>query len=317
MAQARRGGANPYSRLSGLFLRHSEDCRSALLRLLRRPLSTGLTAIAIGITLALPLCLRVLLQNVDAASYSWERSFHLTVFLQLDVDDRSGAALAREIGKRPEVVDSEFIDRAAALAEFRALSGFEAALDLLDENPLPAVIVLGLRTDLHPEVARKFAAEVEAREDVHQVQVDSAWLQRLQAIARAGHRAVSVLAALLGIAVLIIIGNTIRLDVQNRRDEIVVMKLIGATDAFVRRPFLYAGLGYGLFGSLIALLSLSIALMALSGPVQALAGLYDSQFALSGLAGRDVLWVLLLGPLLGLAGSILAVGAHIAAIEPE
>ena len=142
-------------------------------------------------------------------------------------------------------------------------------------------------------------------------------VQRLHAITETARRGVLVLGALLALAVLLILGNTIRLEIQNRSSEIEIIKLVGATNAFIRRPFLYCGLWYGLFGGLIAWLLVSLSLWSLQGPIVRLAGLYHSDFALSVIHLQTLVVLLGVGALLGLAGSWISVGRHLQAIEPE
>ena len=151
---------------------------------------------------------------------------------------------------------------------------------------------------------------------VAQAQFDLEWVRRLDAILRLAQRGVLILALLLGIAVLLVVGNTIRLAILSRRAEIEVIKLIGGTDAFIRRPFLYAGLFQGLFGGLLAWILVAASLALLAGPVRDLAGLYGSGFELAGLGLRAGAILLLGGAFLGWTGSRLAVGRHLRAIEP-
>ena len=161
------------------------------------------------------------------------------------------------------------------------------------------------------------AAELQAYREIDMAQVDLQWVKRLGAITGTIERGVAILAALLAGAVLLIVGNTIRLDIQGRHSEIEIVKLVGGTDAFIRRPFLYEGLWYGLLGAAIALLLVLLSLNLLDGPVQRLAGLYESSFSLAVLDPLSLLGTLFGGPLLGLAGAWLAVGRHLAEIQPE
>ena len=163
----------------------------------------------------------------------------------------------------------------------------------------------------------RLAQELQAYREIDLAQVDLQWVERLGAITGTIERAVLILAALLAGAVLLIVGNTIRLEIQNRHSEIEIVKLVGGTDAFIRRPFLYEGLWYGLLGGAIALLLVLASLYLLDGPVERLAGLYESGFSLSVLDPLSLFGVLLGGPALGLTGAWLAVGRHLAEIQPE
>ena len=212
----------------------------------------------------------------------------------------------------------KLVTKQAALNEFRSLSGFADALEALDNNPLPALLVIQPKPEFTTaEAAQRLVRELELLPEADIVQLDLQWVQRLQAITVIAQRAVLVLASLLGMAVLLIVGNTIRLEIQNRHAEIEITKLIGATNAFIRRPFLYTGFWYGLFGGTIAWLLVAISVTLLKGPVSNLASLYESAFDLSSLNLLNILSLLAGAALLGLLGSWLAVGKHLSAIEPS
>ncbi len=205
-----------------------------------------------------------------------------------------------------------------ALKEFRENSGFADALDALDSNPLPAVMVITPSiSHSAPESAEALVEELRQMPEVDIAQLDLQWLRRFQALTEIAARGVLLLASLLALAVLLIIGNTIRLEIQNQKDEIEITKLIGGTNAFIRRPFLYTGFWYGLFGGLLAWLLVSINMWLLTGPVKKLAGLYHSNFTLTSIDVTSLLVLILSSALLGLFGSWIAVARHLHAIEPE
>lgn len=295
---------------------HARDLVDSLGRIWRAPVASLLTASVIGITLVLPAALHLVFSNLDALSYSWEGAVRASLFLSDDLNEAEGRRLTERIAARDGVAAADYISRADALAEFRKLSGLGPALDALEENPLPAVIVV------HPantDDADRIAALVDELADapgVARAQLDQAWLRRLYAILDVAQRGATLLAVLLACAVLFIVGNTIRLDIENRRDEIEVMKLVGAPDAFIRRPFLYSGFWYGLGGGLLAWLLLSLCLIALAGPVRELAGLYGSNAQLQGLGARGSLLLVSLGVALGWLGSAVTVNHRLRAIEP-
>jgi cell division transport system permease protein len=295
---------------------HARVLFATLGRLSRQPMSTLLTAAVIGITLALPAALHVLLQNLSAISYSWEGSLQASLFLKDSVTPERGRALAQTLPARPGVARASYISREQSLVEFRELSGFGEALDLLADNPLPAVIVVTPQRDLDQHQVGRLVDELSRLPEVELAKLDQKWLERLYAILAIVQRAVLIVAALLALAVVVTVGNTIRLDIENRRDEIVVMKLIGAPDAFIRRPFLYTGFWYGVFGGLIAWLLVNLALRALAGPARHLAGLYESGFQLADLGWQSGLLVLAAGVLLGSLGSAWTVGRHLSRYEP-
>ena len=299
-------------------LRHAQMSLSSLGRLTRSPVSTLMTAMVIGIALALPSGLHLLVDNVRVLSSSWEGNASVSLFLSDGITDEQAAAVRRQIDRRPDVAETRLIDRTQALDEFRRLSGFGEAVDLLDENPLPAVVLVRPAPSVQGATAfEALADELQAYREIALAQVDLQWVERLGAITGTFERGVLILAVLLGAAVLLIVGNTIRLEIQNRISEIEIVKLVGGTDAFIRRPFLYEGLWYGLLGALIALALVLVALFLLDGPVQRLVGLYNAQFSLALLDTWSLFGVALGGPALGLAGAWLAVGRHLAQIRPE
>lgn len=281
------------------------------------PLGTLLTACVIGITLALPAGLHVLLGNVAAVSSSWESTLQVSLFLNDNTPRERGEALAAEVGRLPTVTKSLYVSREQSLTEFRALSGFGEALDLLDENPLPAVVVVTPDRSLSQPQIQALVDELARRPEVGQAKLDQKWLERLYALVAIASRLVWLIAGLLGLAVVIIVGNTIRLDIENRREEIEVMKLIGAPDGFIRRPFLYAGFWYGLLGGIIGFVFVLVALLTISGPAQQLSALYQSAYSLSGLSFGDVLAMFAAGVLLGWLGAFWTVARHLSQIEPR
>jgi cell division transport system permease protein len=299
-------------------LRHAQMSLSSLGRLSRNPVSTAMTAAVIGIALALPSGLHLLVDNVSQLSSTWDGSASISLFLSEGVSDEQADIVRRQVDLRADIAETRLIDREQALEEFRRLSGFGEAIDLLDQNPLPAVVLVRPQNSVQSaDAVAALARELQAYREIELAQVDLQWVERLGAITNTIERAVIILAALLAGAVLLIVGNTIRLEIQNRHNEIEIVKLVGGTDAFIRRPFLYEGIWYGLLGAAIGLLLVLSSLYLLDGPVQRLAGLYESDFALAVIDPASLLGVLFGGPLLGLTGAWLAVGRHLAQIEPE
>lgn len=298
-------------------LRHLQVFFASLGQLARAPVATLMTGAVIGITLALPAGLYVLLDNARHASGGWDRGAQVSLFLKASVSDAQGQTLAERLRRHPAVAETEFISRTAALAEFKRMSGFGEALDTLATNPLPAVVVVRpAASHGQARALEGLVAELRREPAVDVAQVDLEWVQRLQLLLVIAQRAVVLLAVLLGLGVLLIVGNTIRLAVLNRREEIEVIKLIGGTDAFIRRPFLYTGLLHGLLGAALAWLLIAGSLALLSGPVTELSALYGSAYSLKGLPARAALLLLALGAGLGWLGARVAVGRHLRAIEP-
>lgn len=295
---------------------HARAIAATGLTLRRRPVGMLLTAFVVGITLALPAGLHTLLRNLDGLGSGLQGTLRTSLFLKDSVDAERGAALAESLARREGVADARYLPRDKALEEFRRYSGFGEALNLLKDNPLPAVIVV--TPDAHapqPQVDALLKA-LAALPEVEQARLDRQWLERLYAIVDIVQRAVLMVAALLALAVLVVIGNTIRLDIESRREEIVVLKLIGAGNAFIRRPFLYTGLCYGLAGAVMACLLVQAGVLTLAEPAQRLAGLYDSAAQLRGLSLIAVVAVFSTGVLLGWIGAFWTVSRHLRRIEP-
>lgn len=286
-------------------------------KLARAPMAAALTALVIGIALALPAGLFVAVRNLSTVGYSWQESLQISLFLKDSVSDERGKALAREIGAETGVARATYISREQALAEFRELSGFGEALDLLKDNPLPPVIaVTPARGQTKAEV-RSLLARLSQRPEVDLAKLDQQWLERLYAVLSIAERAVGIIALLLGLAVMVIIGNTIRLDIEARREEIEVMKLIGAPHSFVRRPFLYSGVWFGLGGGLLAWGLVALATHLLDAPTAQLAALYDSTYRIAGLSLSDGLALVAAGIVLGWSGAFATVTHRLAQIEPR
>lgn len=295
---------------------HVRAISGTLSALARRPIGTLLTAFVIGITLALPAGLNTLVANLGQAGDTLQGSLRASLFLNDDVSAERGAELAHDITRRPGVSSARYISREQALEEFRTFSGFGEALDILKDNPLPATIVVTPSAKLPQARTEALLKDLGTLPEVAQAKLDEKWLQRLYAILDLVQRAVLMIAGALALAVLIVVGNTIRLDIENRRDEIEVMKLIGAPNSYIRRPFLYTGLWYGLTGGILACLLVQAGVMSLVQPARQLAGLYDSQATLQGLSLNAAAGVFAAGLGLGWLGAFWAVSRHLRHIEP-
>ena len=296
---------------------HALVARDSLTRLRRNGLSSLITVLMMGCTLSLPTALWVLSENAALAGEQWQRQFSVSLYLDATLSEADGRALAKSLTQEEGFVRSDYLSAADALAEFREYSGFGEALDLLRDNPLPAVIVLWTAPALNPDTLQTQLAALSARPEVELAQADTAWLARLQEILAFGRRLIQVMAVLLGLTVLLVVGNTIRLDIENRREEIVVMKLIGAPDGFIHRPFLYTGTLYGLLSGLVACLSVVGILAFLEPRLDALAALYQQELRLSGLGPGTALRLTLAAGLLGWFGAWQCVRRHLHRIEPE
>lgn len=303
-------------RYHGWLQHHRLSAADSLRRVLENPGASLMTWLVIGIALALPMGLSLALDNAREVSGSWDSPAQISVFLQENVEAQQAAEFADDLAAMPAVAEARLVTREAALIEFSSLSGFGDILETLDENPLPhLVLVTPARTDAAGPATLQ--QELAARPEVAQAVMDMAWLQRLNSLMELGKRLVWALAGLLVLGVVLILGNTIRLAIESRREEIVVVKLVGGSNAFVRRPFLYTGLWYGVGGGVMAALLVLLSLWLLEVPVQQLASAYQSGFRLSGLGLMGSLNLVILGGMLGLAGAALAVSRHLRAIEPR
>ena len=305
-------------RIGGWLRNHASVARDSLQRLLRNPLSSLMTWLVIGIACSLPAALVVTVQNLERLTSAWSSGATLSVYLKDEVDEARARELAAGWQRLPGIARVDYISREQALEEFRQLAGYREVLAHLGRNPLPAVLVLVPGDQgLDPARGEALRARLAADPAVDEAELDLAWLERLQALLDLGVRAASGLGLLLAVGVLLAIGNTVKLAIENRREEIQVVRLVGATDAFVRRPFLYMGFWFGLGGGLVALAALALAIAWLSAPVSRLAGLYGSQFALVGLPLADGLLLLLVAAELGWLGAWLAVGRHLRELDRQ
>jgi cell division transport system permease protein len=300
------------------FERHLQTLVGSLGRLWQQPFATMLTIVVIGIALALPACLHVLVQNVRIASGGWNSALDISVYMKPEATLEQAKRAADRIRQRRDVDEVTLIEADAALDEFRRNSGFGAALDALKNNPLPHALVVRPDGEFRDAArVQTLSGELRKVDGVDIVQLDTEWVSRFNAILDVIRRGVFLAAVLFALGILVIIGNTIRLDIENRRDEIEVTKLVGGSNAFVRRPFLYNGVWYGLAGGLTAGLIVAIVVAVLSAPVQRIAGLYGSQFELQGVG--LVGWAALLGggALLGWLGSFIVATRELREIEPK
>lgn len=300
------------------FARHAQALLASLGRLAREPLATTLTLGVIALALALPAGLWVLVSNARAATGDLADSVDVTVYLKPDVSLEKARQLERTARERRGVAAVQLVPAEKALEEFREYSGFGAALGALESNPLPHVLSVRPRAEsASPADIDALKAHFAAWPEVELVQVDTEWVRRLGAMLDLLRRALAVIAGLLGLGVLAVVGNTIRLEINARRAEIEVTKLVGGTNAFVRRPFLYEGLWYGLFGAALALGVVAGATAVLASPVSELATLYGGGFGLAGLGWRESGILLGTGAGLGWAGAWVAASRNLSRIEPR
>ena len=303
--------------LSIWMTRHASSSLGALGRIVRHPFSSLMIVLVIAVTLALPAAINLVVKNARAISGSWDNALDFSVYLKQEVAESEAEGLGRLIEQRADVEFVTFVSASSALDEFKELSGFGAALDQLPDNPLPHTLVV------RPSASNTSASMILLQEELanlpetEHVQVDTEWVQRFHAILDIVRQAIAIGAALLGIAIVVVIGNTIRLDIENRRNEIEVTKLIGASNAFVRRPFLWTGFWYGLLGGMLALALVYSGLTMLQGPVARLAGLYQGNIAIASIDIAEAGAIVGIGIFLGLFASWLTAARHMRRIEPR
>jgi cell division transport system permease protein len=305
-------------RLLSLPIRHLQQAVGSLGDLWRTPFTSVMTVFVLGISLALPATLHLFVKNAQQVSEQWDSASQITLFLKLSTSEKSAENLVKRIKLYSEVSDVRYISAKQALKEFKALSGFGESLEYLDENPLPATILVSpTERSSQASAANELLVKLKQEREVDQGKLDIEWLTRLEAVAHLIEDIVIGVALLLCMSVVLIVGNTIRLAILNQKDAIAVMKLVGATDSFIQRPFLYSGMWYGVFGGLLSCLSVAILAQYLTGSISELTDLYQSNFKLQGLAFNEALLLIAIAVTLGLAGSYISVRKHIRAIEPN
>jgi cell division transport system permease protein len=296
---------------------HISNCIGAAKEMRSQPLATLLTVAVIGIALALPAALNLLVQNGRHLAGDWESARDFSIYLQPGTDLSTASDLMSELSTSDLIDTVMLIPAEKAIEDFRESSGLGDVLDSLEINPLPHTLVVRPMDDAAVDALTSLATELKDRAYVDIVKLDTEWVERLNAMLDFLRRIVVIASLLLILAVIIIVGNTIRLDIQNRRDEIEVLKLLGASDGFVRRPFLYIGLWYGLAGGLFALLVLTLSGWLLAAPLERLMGFYNSGPTLMGMNLATTLAVVGGGVLSGWGGAWSAVTRHLAAIQPK
>ena len=297
---------------------HKENSIQTLLDILRQPTNSLMTILVLAIALALPSAFYLFMTNAKAVSQSWDGGVKMALYLEENSSDQQAQELLNQLNLRPEFKQVTFVSKEDALAEFKDYSGFGDALDYLDSNPMPYTITLEPASSFSsPEQLEALAQELSELKLVDQAKLDSDWIKKYHSILDISEQIATFVSIMLALGVLLIVGNTIRLAILNRREEIQVIKLVGATDAFIRRPFLYAGFWYGLIAALLAALMVNIVFAILQQSTSQLAQLYSSEFSLLGLAPSFTLGLLLIGAGLGLIGAWVSVRKHLKDINPQ
>ncbi len=305
-------------RISMFFIDHVRQMFASIGELYRTPLATIMTVAVLGISITLPGVLYILVKNTEAVTENWQKAAEISLFLKQDVTSAEANQLVTRLSLRPEIKEVKYISADDALQEFVLLSGLGDAIEYLETNPLPSVVTVS-PTQRHatPRAAENLVMELKKEREVESGSVDIEWLERLNASMSFAKDIVYALSLLLLIAVVLIIGNTIRLNILNKRDEIVVMKLVGATDAFIHRPFLYTGFWYGLLGGVVAWFCITVLLVWLGFTLQKVFNTFNVELDITGLDISALVTMMLVSIIMGLLGSFLSVRKHVRSIEPE
>ncbi|MFD1382815.1 permease-like cell division protein FtsX [Rhodanobacter aciditrophus] len=303
----------------GRYMRnHQAVLMESFSRLLGYPLASFMTVLVIAISLSLPGGLFVLLKNVQSVTDRWEQQSVITLYLFPNQEDTEALSLSHQLSGRADVDSVEYISKEEGLRYFEQSSGYEQVLSALPENPLPIVLKVIPKALVDLETLPALQTLRDQLQDLPQVEyaeLDAEWLQRLATILNFGKRFVYAISALLVMAVLLIVGNTIRTAVESRRDEVLVMKLVGATNRYIRRPFLYMGFWFGVIGGVLATVCILLLTWWVSAPAERLVELYHAGFELQSFNAGEIIMCLTISATIGVVGSWVAVSRHIRDIE--
>jgi cell division transport system permease protein len=298
--------------LQSFFLQHGIHCLGRLRAMTATPVSSAMTVLVMAIALAIPSGFLLLVKNAELASGGLEVTNQISVFLKTETIPDLAGKITTRLQEHPQIRAARLISKEEGLQELKTYSGFGQVLEALDFNPLPMVIHIEPKDSLtKPEDVQALVAELKEIREADFVQADTQWMRKLAAMLSIARRSLVMLGSLLSLAVLFIVGNTIRLELHSRRDEISVSRLLGATDGFIRRPFLYTGFWYGLSSGVLAWLLVAILILVLNGPVEQLTEQFGGQFGLSFLSLKESLQLLGIGTALSLAGSWAVVTHHL------
>lgn len=297
---------------------HAHGLFSSLGRLVRTPFTSIMTVLVMAIAISLATGFHLLVINMQQLTGKMESTNQISLFLKSSVSEGMGKSIADKIRKNSQIEKVLLITKEQALDEFKTHSGFGDALQLLETNPLPIVIqVLPKNTLDDMQSVEHLMTDFAKLPQVDFTKMDLQWVKRLQSIMQIMERSVFLLAILLGLAVLLITGNTIRLELQNRRDEVLVAKLVGATHSFIQRPFLYTGFWLGFFSGFVAWIIVSLMMLILQSPIEKLSVLYDGAFKVLYLSFTDTITLLIIASFLGMIGAWIVLRYQLKLIKPE
>ena len=305
------------NKIRALLGHHLQAALASLRTLYSKPLASLMTILVIAVTLVLPALFWVLSDNMHELTIKWKHGAHISLYLKSPLSAAEQAALLLRVQKTAGVGHANLKSPAEGLAELQQQEGMQDVMRYLPENPLPAVVEVLPTLDVNtPMELEHLYAQLKAYPNVEQAKLDIQWINRLQAILGFVDSLARGLMILLAIAVILIIGNTLRLAIHSRHEEIQVLKLVGAKDAFIIRPFLYSGIWYGLAGAIFAVLLVNIFMLSLTLVVNQLAAAYEMHYSLIGLSVRQISLLVLSATILGWLGACLSVKKQLANIEP-
>lgn len=311
MSNTKRQATSP---LRSRITQHKEAFSYSLAHLWQNPISTWITLAAIAIALSLPAGLYILLGNLKTLTDDDREVPTISIYIKQNITEQQAQDRAELLSELKDIENVKLIKREDGLKYMAQISGVQDIIDTVGGNPLPHVLVVTPRMSMFGNAdidLDELAIRLKNYPEVDSIQMDTEWVQRLRAILNIAERVVLVVGFLLGLTVLLVVGNTIRLNIENRREEIEVSQLVGATIAYVRRPFLYGGVWYGLFGGILSLVIVHSSLLFMIAPVNRLAELYGSHYSVSGLGTFATLIILICSSLLGLFGAWLAMTQHL------
>ena len=310
-----KGRSAKRANTDGFFSVHAKQAKSSFGALWRRPLGNILTLAVISVALAMPACLYLLGKNVASAAQDVASPSQVSAYLVEGMPDARVMVLKDQIETWPLVKEVEYISPQQGLSDLSQYAGFDQALSLLSGYVLPGVLVITPDSEVKSDI-QSIAKQVREQQDVTDVRLDEDWLARLDAIKTLAGIIVITLTILMLGAVFLIVGNTLRFNVLANKEEIQTMKLIGATDGFILRPYLYTGMWFGVLGASIAWLVTALITVVMNNAVEQLASLYDSQFRLIGLSWDESLLLIITGSLLGCIAARVSAQRHLKEIEP-
>lgn len=318
LPHTKKAGGNFNDKFQAYLALHAHALFFSLGRLLKTPFTSVMTIVVLAIALASASGFYVLLQNAEQLTGNIEVSNQISLFLKPAVDDLAGRKLADKIQQNSEVKEVKLITKEQALAEFRDFSGFGEAIKTLDENPLPTVVqVLPKNALEETEDVQKLVDELAHLPEVDIAQIDMQWVRRLQSMLELAHSGMVILNFVFGFAILFIMGNTIRLELEGRRDEVLIAKLVGATYAFIQRPFLYTGFWLGFFAGSMAWVMVTVVMLILKNPIERLSGLYEGAYQVTFLGFLESISLLGIAAALGILGAWIVLHYQLRQIKPE